>query len=44
MARLLQDFDFHETDPVAHEVRLMCNFGTTEEEIAAFVNAAKALV
>lgn len=43
MAQLQRDFDFHETDPAVHEVRLMCNFGTTDAEIDAFVRAAKAL-
>ena len=44
MARLRRDFDFHETDSATHEVRLMCSFATTEEEVAAFVQAATALV
>ncbi|MCH5277715.1 MAG: threonine aldolase [Desulfovibrionaceae bacterium] len=44
MARLLQDFDFHETDSASHEARLMCSFATTEEEVAAFVRAARALI
>lgn len=43
IARLQQDFYFYEVDHTIHEVRLMCNFGTTDEEIAAFVNAARAL-
>ena len=43
IARLQQDFYFYEVDHTTHEVRLMCNFGTTDEEIAAFVNAARAL-
>jgi len=43
IARLQQDFYFHETDPVHHEVRLMCSFATTEEEIAVFAEAVRRL-
>lgn len=43
MARLQKDFYFYEVDAELHEARLMCSFATTEEEIAAFAEAAKAL-
>ena len=43
IARLQQDFYFYEVDQSIHEVRLMCNFGTTDQEINDFVNAARAL-
>ena len=43
IARLQRDFSFLEWDPRIHEVRLMCSFRTTREEVAAFVAAARAL-
>lgn len=43
IARLQQSFYFYEWDPVLHEVRLMCSYGTTEQEVDAFVQAAAAL-
>jgi threonine aldolase len=42
IARLHRDFAFIEWNPRIHEVRLMCSFLTTREEVAAFVDAAGA--
>jgi threonine aldolase len=43
IARLQRDFAFVEWNPRIHEVRLMCSFRTTREEVEAFVDAAKAV-
>jgi threonine aldolase len=43
ISRLQRDFAFLEWNPRIHEVRLMCSFRTTREEVAAFVAAARAL-
>ena len=39
---LQQDFAFLEWDANIHEIRLMCNFHTTAQEVADFVRAASA--
>ncbi len=41
IAALQEEFYFHEWDVETHEVRLMCSFCTTQEEIDAFVRAAR---
>ncbi len=39
IARLQEDYLFHEVDPVAHTVRWMLSFNTTEEQVRAFAKA-----
>lgn len=39
IAALQKDFHFYEWDEQAHEVRLVCSFNTTQEEVDAFLHA-----
>lgn len=43
IAALQQDYAFHEVDPVAHTVRWMLSFNTSEEQVMTFVEAIKKL-
>jgi threonine aldolase len=42
--KLQQEYFFHVWNESKNEVRLMCSFDTTEEDVEGFVNAAKRLV
>src|SRR5690606_8157171 len=44
IAPLQQEAYFYEWDEKAHEVRLMCSFDTTEEEIRRFASRLRALL
>lgn len=39
--RLRTSFPFHEWDPVTHEVRWMCSFDTTPDDVDRFVAAIR---